>query len=278
MMNLKPFLLASLPSYLMFTSMILGAIGVFDFTQFAFNNPFPSSTPSVAELVYFALFTVSFMVELEAYSKLVDRFNLRDIRVRLPRHWRSVMLDVISWFDAHESWQVGFVIGGIVAIGALGEALIYLMQVMHVSVLLSYAVGFAGLFVLFLGLGVGQVLVRSTICPVGTLLDEELNEILAALPKLTREDLEYMKRNRTFVPSPKAKRAATILFGVAIGAWGSSLATIYWGLPSIRMPFAYLGAVAMMIGIVLIGFPVSGSRVSSLSRVLRRITGETKSD
>jgi hypothetical protein len=276
MMSVRPFLLATLPSYLLIASMILSAIGVYQLSQVAFNNPFPSATPGIAGFVFFAIFTLSFLIELAVYSKLMDQLQLSEIRVPLPRHWKSVILDIISWFEAHESWEAGFVVGGIVTIGALGEAVIYAMQAIHASLLAFLAVGFVGLFVIFFGLGVGQVLIRSTISPVGVLSDKELDEIVSALPKLTQENIEYLKRNRTFVPSAKAKRVAMILFMVALGALGASFAAIYWNFASFGMPLAYLGDAAAMIGVVLIGFPVSGSKISSLSRVLNRNTDDSE--
>lgn len=276
MMSIRPFLFATLPTYLLFASMILSAMGIYDLSQAVFNNPFPSPTPGVPGLVYFALFTVSLLIELEVYSKLMDWLQLRDIRVPLPRHWRLVILDMISWFDVHKSWEPGMVLGGIVTVCGLGGAVIYAMQVIHASFLAFLAVGFAGLFVVFFGLGVGQVLIRSTVSPLGTLSDEEQDELLSALPKLTRDSIEYLKRNRTFVPSAKAKRVSTILFIVAFGAFGASLASMYWDLAPLKMPLAYLGALAANIGIILIGFPISGSKISSLSRILNRSTDESE--
>src|SRR5712692_3098021 len=135
MMSIRPFLLATLPTYLLFASMILSAIGVYQLSQVAFNNPFPSATLGIAGFVFFALFMLSFQIELEVYSKLMDRLQLRDIRVPLPRHWRSVILDMISWFEVHESWEPGFVLGGMVTIVALGEAVIYAMESIHASLL-----------------------------------------------------------------------------------------------------------------------------------------------
>jgi len=274
MMSVRPFLLATLPTYLLFASMILSAIGVYELSQVAFNNPFPSSTLGVARFAYFALFMLSFLIELQIYSKLMDRFKLRDIKVLLPRHWRSVILDIISWFQAHRSWEPGLVLAGIGTICALGEAVIYAMQAMHASLLAFLAVGFAGLFVVFLGLGVCQVLIASTMSPVGAVPDEELDEILSTLPRLTQENIEYMKQNRIFVPSAKAKRVAMILFVVALGAFGAAFAAMYWDFAPLRMPFAYIGGIAEMVGLVLVGFPISGSRKSTLSRILGRSTDD----
>jgi len=270
MMSVRPFLLATLPTYILFAGMILSAIGAYSLSQAMFNNPFPSPNPGVPGFVFFALFTVSFLIELGVYSRMTDRLHLGDIRVPLPRHWRSVILDMISWTEAHEQWEAGLVLGGIATVTALSEAVIFAMQAIHASVLVFLVVGFAGLFVIFFGLSVGQVLVRSAISPVGVLSDEELAELLAALPSLTRENIEYMKREKTFVPSLKARRAANILFAVAFAAFGAALGAMYWNLSFAGLPFAYLGSFASTIAIVLTGFPIFGTKVSSLSRILER--------
>src|SRR5208283_3004506 len=62
MMSIRPFLLATLPTYLLFTSMILSALAVYQLSQVAFNNPFPSATLGIAGFVYFVLFTLSFLI------------------------------------------------------------------------------------------------------------------------------------------------------------------------------------------------------------------------
>lgn len=185
MRSIKPFLLATLPTYLLFAGMILSAMGAYALSQDLFNNPFPSPNPGIPGFVFFALFTAFLLIELGVYSKLTDQLHLRDIRVPLPRHWRSVILDMISWTEAHEQWKAGLVLGGIATITALSEVVILAMQAMHASFLAYLIVGLAGLFAIFFGLSVSHVLVRSAIFPVGTLSDEELAQMLAALPSLT---------------------------------------------------------------------------------------------
>lgn len=80
------------------------------------------------------------------------------------------------------------------------------------------------------------------------------------------------------MPSPNARRISNILFAVAFAAFGAALGAMYWNLSFVGLPFAYLGGIASVIAIVLVGFPIFGTKASSLSRILERKIRKENSD
>jgi len=278
MMSIKPFVLATLPAYLLVAGMLGIAVGVYELSLAIFG-PFPEGNPGPGGLVFFTLFSLGVVAECLIFSRLNRRYRLHDTRVELPRNWRSVILDTISWSSKHPSSEPLFVIGMVGVLCAISEAVIYGLTALHTPAPILWILGLAGLFVVFFLGMTCQVLINSTIHPVGGVSAEEFAEIYEkALPKLRHSDIELLKKRVTFVPSPKAFRIGMYLFGVALLALPIAMAESYMHQMYLALPISYIGGAAAVIGIALMGFPISGKKVSELSRRLQGTTEENGAD
>jgi len=278
MMSIKPFVLATLPIYFVFAGMLLTAAVTYEL-EVALLGPFTPGNPGFGGVLFFLVFTFGFLAEVYALSHLKKLRSLQDIRVKLPRTWRSVILDVISWSNTHRWSEPALVLGGVLAFGAISEAVFYTLMAAHVPVFVLFGLGLAGLFPALFVAASCQVLVQSTIRPVGYVSDEEFAEIYEkALDKLTDSDIELLKKDATFEPSPKVRRYAMSLFSVALVALPVAMGLSYEHMMHLALPLSYVGGAAAIVGILVMALPISGRKVSELSRRLQGTTEENQEE
>lgn len=269
MTTIRPFLKATMPPYLLIAGMLAISLTAYEVSQALFG-PLPQAEPGASSLSFFALFSVGMIVEFWGFGRLNKRYDFQNVRVPLSRHWRRVILDMIKWSNRHPNSEPVALLSGITIVGAIGEGMIFLLQAAHAPEFVYLVAVFGGFFAAFLVICTCQVLYRSTISPVGNLTLEEFEEINETLPKLSKESIEALSKERYFVHSPIARKTILASFGVCLVFMTCSmLVTFVLHYPNLRLPLAYVGWAAGIVAIALTALPISGKWVSSLSQRLQ---------
>jgi len=267
---LKPILRVTLPVYATMSLMIITTAAVYEVVQDLAIN-YPNYSLSILSLLFFALMVIGI-----APSKLVGRNNLQDVRVQIPAHWRSVILDVVSWVRTHVYSQMLLLFGFMGVFWGISAAVVYSLRAIQASMPVYLAVILAGAFVGMFLFSAGRVLYRSALAPVDVVPDDGLDLILGALPVMGPRRIEFLKKWKSGAIPPRAMRWMGRLYAMGAAGLGISAAAPFVGLAPLAVPAAGFASIAMMLGIVIVLASAVGKRRSILSEALNTGGGPQK--
>jgi hypothetical protein len=266
MSAIKPILLATFPIYAMMSLMIITMAAVYEVVEdIAVNHP--DYSLSALSLLFFAMIMMV-IVPSVVTSRFMKRYNPQDARIQLPAHWRTVILDVVAWVRTHVYSQMLLMFGFMGVFGALSGAAIYSLRAIQASTLDYLIVILAGAFVGLFAFSTGRVLYRSALAPVDAVPDDGLDSIVRALPVMGPRRIEFLKKGRSDVLSPKAKKLMDRLYALGAAGLGISAAAPFVGFPSLAVPGILFATIMMMLAMVVVFASAIGNRRSVLSRAL----------
>lgn len=266
MPTIKPILLATFPIYAMMSLMIITMTAVYEVVEDIAVN-YPDYSLSALSLLFFAFIVVGIAPSLVT-SEFIKRHNLQDVRIQLPVHWRSVILDMVSWVRAHVYSQVLLMFGFMGIFWAVSGAAIYSLRAIQASTLDYSIVVLAGTFVGLLLFSTGRVLYRSALAPVDAVPDDGLDSIVRALPVMSPRRIEFLKKGKSDSIPPRAMKLMGWLYALGAAGLGISAAAPFVGIPSLTVPGISFATIVMMLGMAVVFASGIGKRRSTLSRAL----------
>lgn len=274
MSTIKPILLATFPVYVMTSLMIITMVAVYEVVEDIVAN-YPEYSLSALSLLFFAFIVVGIAPSVAAPKSTKQR-SLQDLRIKLPVHWRSVILDIVSWVRAHVYSQMLLMFGFMAIFMAVSDAAIYSLRAVQASTLDYVIVTLAGTFIGLFLFSAGRVLYRSALAPVEAVSDDGLDSIIRALPVLGTRRIEFLKKGKSQTIPPKAMKLMGWLYALGTAGLGISAAAPFVGLPSLALPGIGFATAVMMLAMVVVFVSMISRKKSVLSMALNPIEADKK--
>ena len=266
MSAIRPILFATLPTYVVMSLMITAMATAYEVVENIMVNH-PEYSLSALSLLFLAMF-VAGTIPSKVISRLTEFHKLDDVRIQLPDHWRTVVLDIVAWVRTHVYSQMLLFLGFVGVFWAISGSIIYSLRAIQASTPEYLLVILAGTFIGLFAFSAGRVVYRSALVPVDAVSDAGLDSIIRALPVMNPKRIELLRRWKSDEIPQRTMKLTSRLYMLGIAGLGVSGVASPIGLPFLTNLGILFAGATMMLATVVVFASYIFDRRSRLSMVL----------